>query len=768
MRLGPDRAQQRAMHRDVVGANLARNWVVERYRADQEVRRQAAFILSLVRLVHGPSPAERRVHEDVAVISALGWCSGCVPSKKEKDTLVKRAFAIEVDLLAYGEQACAVAVACSILRLWAGHQRWKVEPKLPHSFEDLRWLWNREKHLVLSWWSKCSKEALASGIETGALAIKNHRESLRGDRLGERVGMPRFTSIHDGRGYAVTTGTFGLVDPRHVQIPKVPGLVKLAEDLSELASRIKAGTARLHRLTVSERPDGTYECALGLAVKGESLPTPTYIPRGIDLGCKTALMPSRGKSLDLARSPRRTRRAPMFANGSGVAKALSVSARTTMVARLLERCGSGAASAEWTRSKHPGSLATEALTKAQAWCKEHDPEHPYRALKMLLKDDSALDDIAVIDHRVRGGQVEARVARRGRRCGRTRQRDVERDEIHRLGYSPTRKARLADKRSKERARRRLRREREQAESSRLGRSSYARGPALPRQRTLDRLDRRIRRQSQSLARKREHAQKQRGLVNNEAGSAGVLAVLKVVFAALHGITLRGDIPRSRRYVETKRRLAANHARLARARKDGIHKATTREARRSSVIVVEGMNAKRLMANGGRHKRGLDRSLAHRAFGEVRRELSYKLPRRGGVCLIAPWWYPSTKRCSRCGRVVDAISLSERTFRCPHCHLAIDRDRNAAKNLEQAAPFLLLMGALVALGLIDSKVLHKQFYEVSGRVVPRTKNGRGGGSSAPTIVGGAQAPGEAPTEGPPALTTDRERCKPSPDLHREVA
>ena len=191
--LRPNRVQVQAMHRDVVGANSARNWVVERYRADQGARRQATFVLGLHRLLHGPLPAEREVHKAANVVSLLGWCMGQVPSRADREKLLRRAFAIEVDLLAYGEQACMAAAVCSLMRIFAGHARWKVRPVLPTSFEDLRWLWNREKHERLPWWAECSKEALSSGIEKSAFAIKNHRESLRGDRLGERVGMPRFT-----------------------------------------------------------------------------------------------------------------------------------------------------------------------------------------------------------------------------------------------------------------------------------------------------------------------------------------------------------------------------------------------------------------------------------------------------------------------------------------------------------------------------------------------------------------------------------------------
>ena len=46
------------------------------------------------------------------------------------------------------------------------------------------------------------------------------------------------------------------------------------------------------------------------------------------------------------------------------------------------------------------------------------------------------------------------------------------------------------------------------------------------------------------------------------------------------------------------------------------------------------------------------------------------------------FYPSTKRCSQCGHVKDQISLRERTYECQVCGLVLDRDLNAALNLEQ--------------------------------------------------------------------------------------
>jgi putative transposase len=61
-------------------------------------------------------------------------------------------------------------------------------------------------------------------------------------------------------------------------------------------------------------------------------------------------------------------------------------------------------------------------------------------------------------------------------------------------------------------------------------------------------------------------------------------------------------------------------------------------------------------------------------------LEYKTGWNGGKVILAARFYPSSKACSGCGTVKAKLSLSERTFRCEHCGLALDRDVNAAVNL----------------------------------------------------------------------------------------
>jgi putative transposase len=53
-------------------------------------------------------------------------------------------------------------------------------------------------------------------------------------------------------------------------------------------------------------------------------------------------------------------------------------------------------------------------------------------------------------------------------------------------------------------------------------------------------------------------------------------------------------------------------------------------------------------------------------------------------LLADRWEPSSKRCNGCGWIDAHLTLSDRTFHCEQCGLVVDRDLNAAMNLEKLA------------------------------------------------------------------------------------
>ena len=141
--------------------------------------------------------------------------------------------------------------------------------------------------------------------------------------------------------------------------------------------------------------------------------------------------------------------------------------------------------------------------------------------------------------------------------------------------------------------------------------------------------------------------------------------------------------RSKRSRETQAKLRRAHAKAANIRKDPIHKESHRLASTYRVNVVEDLFASGMIAKG-RGKRCSNRSQADSALAELRRQLSYKHAWFGGILLLASRWYPSSKTCSACKVVNRDLKRSDRVFHCPKCGLLIDRDLNAAYNLQSLA------------------------------------------------------------------------------------
>ena len=135
---------------------------------------------------------------------------------------------------------------------------------------------------------------------------------------------------------------------------------------------------------------------------------------------------------------------------------------------------------------------------------------------------------------------------------------------------------------------------------------------------------------------------------------------------------------SARRRKAQERVARLHARVADVRADAINKATTMIARTYSVVCIEDLNVAGMVRN---HR--LAKAVSDAAFGEFRRQLDYKTARTGARLHVIDRWYPSSKTCSKCGRVKAKLSLSERVYRCDACGLSIDRDLNAAVNIKVA-------------------------------------------------------------------------------------
>ena len=135
---------------------------------------------------------------------------------------------------------------------------------------------------------------------------------------------------------------------------------------------------------------------------------------------------------------------------------------------------------------------------------------------------------------------------------------------------------------------------------------------------------------------------------------------------------------SNRRAKAKAKVARLHAHVANQRSDALHKLTAWLASKYSDISIEDLHVAGMVKN-----RHLAKHIADAAFGEFRRQLEYKTARTDARLHVVSRWYGSSKTCSGCGSVKAKLSLSERTYTCEDCCLSMDRDLNAAINIEVA-------------------------------------------------------------------------------------
>lgn len=121
---------------------------------------------------------------------------------------------------------------------------------------SLRKSWNQAKHEAAPWWSENSKEAYASGLANLATALDIWNKSRRGQRVGRKLGFPRFKSKRGRSSCRFSTGAFGLAkqDRRHVKLPRI-GTARTHESTRKLARHVERGIARLRSATVAHRAD---------------------------------------------------------------------------------------------------------------------------------------------------------------------------------------------------------------------------------------------------------------------------------------------------------------------------------------------------------------------------------------------------------------------------------------------------------------------------------------------------------------------------------
>lgn len=118
--------------------------------------------------------------------------------------------------------------------------------------------------------------------------------------------------------------------------------------------------------------------------------------------------------------------------------------------------------------------------------------------------------------------------------------------------------------------------------------------------------------------------------------------------------------------------------LTNIRKDYIHKTTAFLTNLlPKTIVMEDLDVLDMLKD-----KHLTPFILQQEFGEFRRQMEYKCKIKDIELVFADRYYPSSKTCSCCGKIKKNLKLSDRKYVCNYCGNVIDRDFNAALNLER--------------------------------------------------------------------------------------
>jgi len=137
------------------------------------------------------------------------------------------------------------------------------------------------------------------------------------------------------------------------------------------------------------------------------------------------------------------------------------------------------------------------------------------------------------------------------------------------------------------------------------------------------------------------------------------------------------------------KVAKIHLKISDSRKDFLHKTTTQLVRENQTIAVESLAVKNMVKNPK-----LALAISDSGWSELIRQLDYKCRWYGRKLVAIDRWFPSSKRCSSCGQIVDKMPLNIRDWMCPSCGCNHDRDVNASKNILAAGLAVSVWGASV--------------------------------------------------------------------------
>ncbi len=144
-------------------------------------------------------------------------------------------------------------------------------------------------------------------------------------------------------------------------------------------------------------------------------------------------------------------------------------------------------------------------------------------------------------------------------------------------------------------------------------------------------------------------------------------------------------------LKAKLKVARIHAKISDCRTDNLHKLSRKLINENQVVCVESLKVKNMIRNPK-----LSKHIADASWGSFVTILGYKADWGGRTVVAIDQFFPSSKRCSCCGYINDALALDDREWTCPSCSTLLDRDTNAAVNIKAAGLAVLACGENVSL------------------------------------------------------------------------
>ena len=144
---------------------------------------------------------------------------------------------------------------------------------------------------------------------------------------------------------------------------------------------------------------------------------------------------------------------------------------------------------------------------------------------------------------------------------------------------------------------------------------------------------------------------------------------------------------SSNWQKQKYRVQNIHIKIADARRDYLHKASTSISKNHAIVVLEDlkvcqMSHRNPKEENGVAKRNLNRRILDQGWYEFRRQLEYKQQWRGGsVLLVNP--RNTSRTCPKCGHISPDNRKSQSVFRCQRCEFSGNADLIAACNILMA-------------------------------------------------------------------------------------